>query len=72
VLVLARPGGNVLGGVSDWGDNIAVDNEGCDEGCEVAERSCASSLADKLVGTGTTRSGGAEDGPGTGPPPSEE
>ena len=69
VLVFARPGGNVLGGVSDWGDNIGgVD----DEGCEVAERSCASSLSVKPVGivTGITRSGvEGDDGPGTGPAP---
>lgn len=56
VSVFARPGGDALGGVSDWGNIIEAD----DKGCEVVERSCASSLADK------TRSGGEDDdGPDT-------
>ena len=54
----------MLGGISDWGDEVGVDNEGC----EVAERSCASSLSDKPAGivTGITRSGEDDDGPSTG------
>lgn len=69
MLVFARPGVDVFGDVSDWGDNIGGV---ADEGCEVAERICASSLSDKPVGivtgirSGITRSGGADDDcPGT-------